>query len=312
MTIMKYELHPACCAWPQVSDKELQELAADVRANGLHEPLTLTPDGLLLDGRNRMLACEIPGVTPATIIHAGEPVLYSLIRNKHRRHMSVDQIALAAARLVTTEQGMNQHEVSSNEPTSIAAAAKAVGVPETAIKSARTVLRDGTDEEIGAVKRGEAKLRTTAETIRDRTRPPSPVYTPPVDRPPVYTPPPASSPAGSPEPAEAGQAEQPPKRVTLTLTIEINAGEEERWQSVLPGKDAIATIEELLAELNGIEETHSDLLHILTTHGLDWYPSLPGVRIVDGALAAEWHAQAQISYAEGVQERGDVQEVTPS
>ena len=69
---MKYRLHPACSAWPEMHPGELRELAADIKANGLHEPLTLTPDGLLLDGRNRMLACEMAGVEPATVVYAGD------------------------------------------------------------------------------------------------------------------------------------------------------------------------------------------------------------------------------------------------
>ena len=48
---MKYELHPACKAWPEMLAPELAELADDIRDNGLREPITLTPDDLLLDGR---------------------------------------------------------------------------------------------------------------------------------------------------------------------------------------------------------------------------------------------------------------------
>jgi ParB-like chromosome segregation protein Spo0J len=94
---MTYELHPACAAWPQMTDDALDELAADIKANGLHDPLTLTPDGKLLDGRNRMLACERVGVEPTTIVYSGDPYLFSLSKNKQRRHMGQDQIALVAA-----------------------------------------------------------------------------------------------------------------------------------------------------------------------------------------------------------------------
>jgi ParB-like chromosome segregation protein Spo0J len=44
--------------------EELRELANDIAANGLRDPVTLTPDGLLLDGRNRALACETVGLEP--------------------------------------------------------------------------------------------------------------------------------------------------------------------------------------------------------------------------------------------------------
>jgi hypothetical protein len=64
---MKYELHPACLASPPLKTEELRELADDIVANGLRDPVTLTPDGVLLDGRNRPSACGMVGVEPSTI-----------------------------------------------------------------------------------------------------------------------------------------------------------------------------------------------------------------------------------------------------
>jgi hypothetical protein len=134
---MRYELHPACAVWPEMQPEVLRELADDIVLNGLHKPLTLAPDGRLLDGRNRALACELVGVEPSTVVYDGDPALFSLSKNKHRRHMTQDQIALVAATLATRPLGANQYEGGSNELPSIAEAAAAVGVPETAVKSAR-------------------------------------------------------------------------------------------------------------------------------------------------------------------------------
>jgi hypothetical protein len=103
---MKYQLHPACAAWPEMPPGALRELAEDIAANGLHEPLTLTPDGLLLDGRNRALACEIAGVEPTTVAYVGDPMRFSVSKNARRRHMNREEILLAAASLVTTKRGM--------------------------------------------------------------------------------------------------------------------------------------------------------------------------------------------------------------
>ena len=130
---MKYELHPACSAWPTMKPEGLRELADDITANGLRDPVTLTPDDLLLDGRNRALACEMAGVEPATTIFDGDPWLFSLSRNKHRRHMTVDQIAMVVANMATLPRGKPKHANPSNEGISAAVAAKAAGVPETAI-----------------------------------------------------------------------------------------------------------------------------------------------------------------------------------
>jgi len=169
-TTMKYELHPACSAWPEMKPEELRDLADDIAANGLRDPITLTPDGLLLDGRNRALACELAGHLPLATIFDGDPWLFSLSRNKHRRHLTTDQIALIAARLAKRTVGNPNFAIASNEAIGNAEAAKAAGVPETAIESAKVVLRHGTPEERKAVESGKAKLRKTADRVRARKR----------------------------------------------------------------------------------------------------------------------------------------------
>ena len=115
---------------------DLRALANDIAANGLRDPITLTPDGLLLDGRNRALACVMAGVEPTTVVYAGDPALFSLSRNKLRRHMTIDQVAMAAARLVKTSQGgdrRSENFKTSNEGLKVGEAAKILEVPKTAV-----------------------------------------------------------------------------------------------------------------------------------------------------------------------------------
>ena len=63
----------------------------------------------------------------------------------------------------------------SNEGISAAEAAKAAGVPETAIDSAKVVLQHGTPDERQAVESGEARVRKTADRIRARRRASAPM-----------------------------------------------------------------------------------------------------------------------------------------
>ena len=178
-TVLPWGPHPACVVWPPLPDAELRALAKDIKLNGLHEPITLTPDGLLLDGRNRALACIMAGVEPHTVIYGGDPWLFSLSINRHRRHMSADQLALVAATLATAAHGGdrgNQHTggKGSNEPLpTIAKAAEQVGVTETAVKAAKAVLQGGTVEEVAAVRAGTVKVRAMAARIRKRKRAPA-------------------------------------------------------------------------------------------------------------------------------------------
>jgi ParB-like chromosome segregation protein Spo0J len=159
------ELHPACAAWPEMGAAELHDLADDIAANGQHDPIAMSPDGRIVEGRNRYLACVMAGLEPKTFVYDGDPWLLSISRNKHRRHMTTDQIALVVAQLVTARQGDNRFTAGE---TTIADAARLGDVPETAVKSARTVLQDGTEEEIADVRAGKAKARKTADRIRAR------------------------------------------------------------------------------------------------------------------------------------------------
>ena len=172
------ELHAACGAWPEMTPLDLRDLASDIAAHGLRDPIMLTPDNLLLDGRNRALDCVMAGVEPRTTIYEGDPWLFSLSRNQHRRHMSQDQIAIVVAELVTMKPlGANQHERGPIGLPSIAKAAENAGITETALKSAKVLYKHGTPEEVRAVKSGNAPLYKKADDVRKRRRaltPPAP------------------------------------------------------------------------------------------------------------------------------------------
>ncbi len=79
--------HPAAELFPFMSDEELGELAADIRAHGLLEPIVLL-DGLVLDGRNRLRACEAAGVEPRFVDWdgTGDPAVWVISKNLKRRH----------------------------------------------------------------------------------------------------------------------------------------------------------------------------------------------------------------------------------
>lgn len=90
--------HPAAEIFEMMSDKELDELAADIKAKGQLEPITVTTEGLILDGRNRYEACRRAGVAvKCEEWHvAGSPTAWVLSKNLHRRHLTIDQRAVVA------------------------------------------------------------------------------------------------------------------------------------------------------------------------------------------------------------------------
>ncbi len=100
--------HPAAECFPLMNDAELEALAADIRTSGCRVPVSICDD-LVLDGRNRALACERAGVpvpwetVPAVGARDASLAVTSL--NLQRRHMDESQRALAAAKLANLGAG---------------------------------------------------------------------------------------------------------------------------------------------------------------------------------------------------------------
>lgn len=98
MDEMTREYHEAANLFPMMSGEEFEELKADIAANGLREPIWLHPDGRIIDGRNRHVACLETG-TPLkfrTWNSEGSLVSFVVSLNLHRRHLSASQRAAIA------------------------------------------------------------------------------------------------------------------------------------------------------------------------------------------------------------------------
>lgn len=99
------EIHEAADVFPMLPDDELQELAADIKANGLIHPIVLDDAGTLIDGRNRQAACQIAGIEPTyTSLNGHDPVAYILSANISRRNLTRGQRAMAVARMTVLSQ----------------------------------------------------------------------------------------------------------------------------------------------------------------------------------------------------------------
>lgn len=97
-------VHPYADKFPMLSDAELAELAESIAESGLRNPIVLTPDGLILDGRNRAAACALAGVTPTTIVYEGDDLAeYVIDCNSSRRHMSTGARAMATALVLAAD-----------------------------------------------------------------------------------------------------------------------------------------------------------------------------------------------------------------
>ena len=87
---MTRPVHPIADLFPMMTDEELANLAADIKANGLIHPIVVDKDGVLIDGRNRDRACEIAGIEPTTVLFEGDdPRAYIIASKKMREPLAV-------------------------------------------------------------------------------------------------------------------------------------------------------------------------------------------------------------------------------
>jgi hypothetical protein len=95
-----YEVHPLAAIFPMLSDEELADLAEDIKENGLLHPIVRTVHGVIVDGRNRVVACDIAGVEPEfedRIVNDDEARALIVSANLQRRNLSKGQQAMALA-----------------------------------------------------------------------------------------------------------------------------------------------------------------------------------------------------------------------
>ena len=77
----------------------MASLVADIKANGLREPIVLRA-GMILDGQNRHAACLAAGIKPTFTVYDGDDALQFVIsRNMNRRHLDASQRAIIAAEI---------------------------------------------------------------------------------------------------------------------------------------------------------------------------------------------------------------------
>lgn len=177
-----YLVHPAASAWPLMSEAELDELADDIQRNGLRSPVRMR-GALVLDGRNRLLACARAGVPPVVVHdHVEDPYAWVVSANLHRRHLTTSQRAMVAARLATLPHGHRQTGQMAGVPTQ-AEAAELLGVGERTVRRAREVIEAGDPELEDAVVRGDLSVSAAAAQLRPdaaQDAPPSVPGVPPV------------------------------------------------------------------------------------------------------------------------------------
>ena len=144
----RVEAHPAADAFPMLSADAISVLAADITTHGQRVPVILQrgPSGVdwVLDGRNRLLACEQADVEP--LCHYVEPdapaVSLIVSVNMCRRHQGESQRAMSAARLGNVLRRGRPKVIASIEAITQPHAAGMFHVSRSAVQRAAAVLKD--------------------------------------------------------------------------------------------------------------------------------------------------------------------------
>src|SRR6516164_11244575 len=112
--------HPFSAMSPSISDDDFGKLAADIKLNGLHQPI-IRYQGKILDGNNRYRACELVKIAPRFADFAGDDAgarNYVISANIHRRHLSPDQRREIIATLLKDNPGQSNRMIAAQTNTS--------------------------------------------------------------------------------------------------------------------------------------------------------------------------------------------------
>jgi ParB-like chromosome segregation protein Spo0J len=169
---MPTEAHEYAEIFPLHEGQTLFELSEDIKKNGQREPIVLL-DGKVLDGRRREKACENAGVTPkyrkfGSIPSDGsDPLDFVWSKNFHRRHLTANERAFAAALYSTAEAGRPKSAQLApiSEPVTREEAADKFGVSVDAVKRARAIVSGGSKALVDAVKKEEVSISDAASVV---------------------------------------------------------------------------------------------------------------------------------------------------
>lgn len=147
MNIFELPVHPAAELFPSIVGDEFKALKQSIQAQGQLEAIKIC-DRQLIDGRNRLRACEELGIDPLyDEVQINDVVQYVIGINIERRHLSIKQRAAIAAELANMVMGMRgdlQRDSTQNcaPSISVSEAADMMGVSARSVTTAKKKMKD--------------------------------------------------------------------------------------------------------------------------------------------------------------------------
>jgi protein gp37 len=181
-------VHPVADIFPIMSAEEYGALCDSIREVGLLEPIVVTDEGLLLDGRHRLFACLDTETDPTWRVYEGDdPAGYAFTTNAKRRNLTTAQLAAATVefgalkeheekarqrQLATLKQNAGESSVKVNSPERKAQArdlaAASAGIGGQAVQRAKFVANQAPDL-FGEMKAGRASVNEAYKAAKART-----------------------------------------------------------------------------------------------------------------------------------------------
>lgn len=172
--------HPAAELFPMLPDAALAELARDIDANGLRDPICVW-EGMIVDGRNRMAAINktmrAPLYREMEFKDDSECIRYIISTNIHRRHLTESQRMIIANELAKLTPGNRDAQICASPTLTQQQAADLMQVSRRGVQMAKKVADDAPDL-VPKVKSGEIKVSKAASMARERQRQSAPVTNP--------------------------------------------------------------------------------------------------------------------------------------
>lgn len=172
---MNYEFHPLANIFPLIEGQPFDDLVADVKRNGVREPIWMYQHQIL-DGRNRYRAAKQAGRDVEIRSYEGDnAVSFVISLNLHRRHLNESQRAAVAAKLANLSNGgirpgqnteASQTANLQSEAVTRAQAAKLLNVSERTVNAAAKVIHEGDESLVKAVERGDVAVSSAAKVAQ--------------------------------------------------------------------------------------------------------------------------------------------------
>src|SRR3990167_518144 len=235
-----FKFHPCCEMFPRMEAKEFSEFVADIKARGQRDPVIVDQDGLVVDGRNRVLACEALGIEPkvkaAKFPDPAARAEYIVSANIMRRNMTVSARARHLARLTKeVKKGRPEINVSPRNIKDELESGKQFKVPKSMISKARTVIKSGDEKLIAEMDSDEKSIETAYQEVK----------------------------AKQPKPKKPKLDSDSPQSLFDAPRVEYRSISELRDVIAKAGKEALANIREPIGAFVSHQSVEADLSNIL-------------------------------------------------